>query len=252
MTRALIVGNWKMHGDGAWLDRVTAIADAAAALKGPDVALCLPATLVERAAAIAPTLAIGGQDCHWAATGAHTGGISAAMLRDAGAQLVILGHSERRAAGDDAACVAAKVAAAQDAGLRIILCVGESAADRTAGSAVARVQAQLLASLPTRVTAALVIAYEPVWAIGSGIVPSAGAVAPVVAGIRSALAGRGIGDARVLYGGSVTASTGPELLVPAGIDGLLVGAASLNPAAFAAIMATSSGLTNLDRPTAPF
>ncbi|NIJ29388.1 triosephosphate isomerase [Sphingomonas insulae] len=243
----MIVGNWKMHGDGAWLDRVAAIAGAVA-VPQIDVALCVPATLIHRAATIAPGLTIGAQDCHWAATGAHTGAISAMMLREAGAQVMILGHSERRAAGDDDAHVAAKVAAAQNAGLRVILCVGESAAERDDGAATARVRAQLIASLPERLTAGLTIAYEPIWAIGRGVIPSPVEITSVVDGIRSVLTARNVANARVLYGGSVTAAATRDLLARTDIDGLLVGAASLKPATFSEIIGAAIGLTNLDRP----
>lgn len=246
MTRPLIVGNWKMQGDGGWLDRVSAIADTAAAASAIDVAMCVPATLIHRAVAAAPALAIGGQDCHWAATGAHTGSVSASMLRDAGARLVILGHSERRAAGDSDAVIAAKVAAAQAAGLRVILCVGETAAAREAGTAVACVQAQLRASLPDRVGDGLVVAYEPVWAIGRGVVPGADEIAPVIAGVRGVLDARGAAESAVLYGGSVQAGVVRRLLGAVAIDGLLVGAASLDPATFGRIV--TEALAPADRP----
>ena len=248
MRRPLIVGNWKMHGDGEWLDRIAAIADAAAAAPMVDVAVCVPATLVHRAATRATTLAIGGQDCHWAREGAHTGAVSATMLHEAGARLVIVGHSERRAIGDDDRVVAAKVAAAQDAGLTAILCVGETAAERNAGSASTRVQAQVCAALPKSITSSLVVAYEPVWAIGRGSSPAASEITPVIDDIHTILAAAGHAQVPILYGGSVTAAIAGDILAHGAVSGLLVGTASLEPAAFASIIAAAGGHARLDRP----
>ena len=167
--RKLVAGNWKMNGTAADLAEASAIAAGAGA--GVDVALCLPATLIERAGRALPGFAIGGQDVHAAASGAHTGDISAGMLLDAGASLTLVGHSERRAAHSETnADVKAKVEAAVSAGLDVILCVGESLEVREAGEAIATVAAQLADSLPDG-AARLTVAYEPIWAIGTGKVP---------------------------------------------------------------------------------
>lgn len=234
MRRRRVVGNWKMHGDGTWLNRIDTIAAAAVAAPAVEVALCLPATLLHRAATRCPALTIGAQDCHAAAGGAHTGGLSAAMLHEAGARLVILGHSERRAEGDTDAIVAAKVAAADAAGLRVLLCVGESADERAAGDAVTAVLRQLDASLQRRRPDGLIVAYEPIWAIGRGQPPSVDEIAPVVTALARD------GDFPILYGGSVEAEAAAALLAIGGIGGLLVGGASLDPIAFAAIIAAAA------------
>ena len=175
--RKLVAGNWKMHGTSADLGEVSAVSIAAETAVA-DVALCLPATLIERAVRAAPGFAIGGQDVHQADKGAHTGCVSAAMLLDAGARLTIVGHSERREAqGEIDADVKAKAEAALAAGLSVILCVGESDSVRDAGNAVGTVCGQLNGSLPSAIESPdrLAIAYEPIWAIGTGKVPSTAA-----------------------------------------------------------------------------
>ena len=229
MRRKLVAGNWKMHGCEADLAEVSAIAGGAAAWPSVDVALCLPATLIERAARAVPGFAIGGQEVHAEAKGAHTGCVSAAMVLDAGASLTIVGHSERREAqGETDANVRAKAAAALAAGLGVILCVGESDSVREAGRAVAVVGAQLDASLPSATPGA--IAYEPIWAIGTGKVPSLDDIAEMHAALRARLraaygdAGDGV---RILYGGSVKASNATEIFGVPDVDGALVGGASL-------------------------
>ena len=234
--RKLVAGNWKMHGVAADLGEVTAVS-IAAETAGAEVALCLPATLIERAVRAAPGFAIGGQDVHQADKGAHTGSVSAAMLLDAGARLTIVGHSERREAqGESDTDVKAKAETALLAGLGVILCVGESDAVREAGQAVATVSAQLDASLPHGEGAAagvpgrLAIAYEPIWAIGTGKVPSVADIGEMHAALRGRLkvAYGEAGDAvRILYGGSVKASNAVEIFAVPDVDGALVGGASL-------------------------
>ncbi len=229
--RPLVVGNWKMNGLGGDLATVAAIARHAAALPGVEAALCVPATLIERAARRAPGLAIGAQDCHAAPAGAFTGGVSAAMLADAGARLVIVGHSERRADGDDDDAIRAKAKAAIGAGLRVLLCVGE----RDEGDGAASVAAQLTRCLP-QITGDVVVAYEPCWAIGTGRSPAVRRVVAVTRALREVVGGEG---ARVLYGGSVTPANAAAL-IGAGIDGLLVGGASLDAATFGAVLAAAT------------
>lgn len=244
MARMLVAGNWKMNGTTKDLDQVGAIA-AAAAEEQVDVALCLPATLIERAAGLVPDFAIGGQDVHAEAKGAHTGDISAAMLLDAGARLVIVGHSERREAhGEGDALVRAKAEAALAAGLDVILCIGESLAVREAGAAVATVSAQLDASLPRKTAgASLAVAYEPIWAIGTGLTPSTADIAEMHRALRQRLvaaygeAGRGV---RILYGGSVKGSNAAEIFAVADVDGALVGGASLTAADFLPIVSAAA------------
>ena len=233
--RKLVAGNWKMHGVSADLAEIAAIAAAAG---DADVALCLPATLIERAVRAVSGFAIGGQDVHSAAKGAHTGCISAAMLLDAGARLVIVGHSERRDAQHETdANVRAKAEAALAAGLDVILCIGESDAVREAGAAVATVAAQLDASLPA--TAVDAIAYEPIWAIGTGKIPSLADIAEMHAALRARLvaaygqAGQGV---RILYGGSVKASNAADIFAIPDVDGALVGGASLTAPDFIPII----------------
>jgi triosephosphate isomerase len=238
--RKLVAGNWKMNGDRAALAELDAIAAAARACPTVDVAICPPFTLVEKAASRGD-LAIGGQDCHAKVSGAHTGCVSAAMLRDVGATMVIVGHSERRAdQGETDADVRAKAEAAIAAGLIAIVCVGETEAQRDAGDAVAVVESQLAGSLPADVSAEqLVVAYEPVWAIGTGRTPSVADVAEIHAAIRARLgalpggAGQGV---RILYGGSVKPANAAELMAVADVDGALVGGASLTAADFVPII----------------
>ena len=238
--KKLVAGNWKMHGTGDALGGVAAIAGAAQSFSC-DVALCLPATLIERAVRAAPGFAVGGQDCHAAESGAHTGDISAAMLKDAGARLTIVGHSERREAhGESDVDVRAKTEAALAAGLAVILCVGESLEIRVAGEAVATVSGQLDASLPPAVEPArLAVAYEPIWAIGTGRIPSMDDIAEMHAALRGRLvvaygeAGRQV---RILYGGSVKASNAAEIFAVQDVDGALVGGASLKSADFLPIV----------------
>jgi triosephosphate isomerase len=233
--RPLVAGNWKMNGlrgSRAELDRIVAGAGPVSAKA--DLMICPPATLVAAfaQAAASSQVAVGGQDCHAQASGAFTGDISAEMLKDAGATAVIVGHSERRTLHKETdAEVNAKAQAAWRAGLTAIVCVGETRDEREAGRALAVVGGQLKASLPDGCTAAnLVVAYEPVWAIGTGLTPTAADVAEIHRSIRQALtarfvaAGAGI---RVLYGGSVKPANARELLSVADVNGALVGGASL-------------------------
>jgi len=238
--RKLVAGNWKMHGSLAQLMELTEIGAAAQANPGVDVAICPPFTLIGPAAARAQ-VTIGAQDVHPNDKGAHTGDVSAAMLKEAGATLVIVGHSERRADhGESSALVRAKAEAAIRAGLIAIVCVGETEAERDAGRAVQVVEEQLDGSVPPAATAAtLVIAYEPVWAIGTGRTPTPVDVAEMHAAIRARLAGLLRGDAeqvRILYGGSVKSSNAAELMAVANVDGALVGGASLAAADFVPII----------------
>lgn len=239
--RKLVAGNWKMNGSLGALAELDAIAAAAKEQGSVDVAVCPPFTLIAPAAARQPDLAIGAQDCHGEPKGAHTGCVSAAMLVEAGAQLVIVGHSERRADQHETdAEVQGKAIAAIAAGLTAIVCVGETEAERDAGRAVAVVEGQLDGSIPRGDAAAtLVVAYEPVWAIGTGRTPSTADVAEMHAAIRARLtlllgaAGAGV---RILYGGSVKPDNARELLSVADVDGALVGGASLTAAQFVPII----------------
>ncbi|MDZ4309192.1 MAG: triose-phosphate isomerase [Cypionkella sp.] len=240
--KKLAAGNWKMNGNRAALAEVTALL-AAHPAPACDMLLCPPTTLLAEMAALAAgsALHVGGQDCHPNASGAHTGDISAAMLVDAGASHVILGHSERRADhGETDALVLAKAEAAIAAGLIAVVCLGETEAQRDADETLAVIGAQLDGSVPHNATAAnLVLAYEPVWAIGTGRTPTLEQIAEVHAFLRTRLTGR-IGTAaagvRLLYGGSVKPSNAAEIFAVPDVDGALVGGASLKAADFGAIV----------------
>ncbi len=241
MRRKLAAGNWKMHGAAAALSEVEALR--ALDLPGIDMLLCPPATLIHRMAQVLAGggIAVGGQDCHAAASGAHTGDIAAPMLVDAGATHVILGHSERRADhGESDADVRAKAHAAWDAGLIAVICLGETLAQREAGETLAVIGAQLEGSVPNGATAhRLVIAYEPVWAIGTGLTPSTAQIGEVHDALRAALEerfGEAVGSAtRLLYGGSVKPGNAAEIFAVPNVDGALVGGASLKAADFGPI-----------------
>jgi len=243
-TEKLIAGNWKMNGLGGSLGEVealrAALAEAAPACR---VALCPPATLIERMArAAGEGIEIGGQDCRAESHGAFTGDVSAAMLRDAGATLVILGHSERRQGhGETDAVVAAKAEAALSAGLEPIICVGETLEQREAGRAVEVVRGQVMASLPAILAekGAFAVAYEPVWAIGTGLTPSLEQIEAVHRAVRAAMIERlgPAGAARpILYGGSVKPDNAREILAVPEVGGALVGGASLKAADFLGIV----------------
>ncbi|GAB4354626.1 MAG: triose-phosphate isomerase [Oricola sp.] len=233
-----------MNGTAASLDEIR---DVCAGLDAEDTLphetlLCVPATLIERAAGVAAesALAIGGEDCHAAESGAHTGDVSAEMLADAGATAVIVGHSERRTDhGETDADVAAKAKAAWRARLTAIICVGETREEREAGRAEQVVGTQLAGSVPDAMTAATtVIAYEPVWAIGTGLVPSSDDIEAMHAFIRKTLTdrfGSEGAEVRILYGGSVKPSNAAEIFQIANVDGGLVGGASLKASDFLAI-----------------
>ena len=244
MPAPLIAGNWKMNGLAAQLAEAASLARALAeAPARARVALCPPATLVWRMSqALAESaVLVGGQDCHPGTAGAFTGDVSAAMLADAGARLVIVGHSERRAAyGESDALVAAKALAAARAGLEPIICVGETLDERKAGKALDVVTGQIAGSVPKDLAeVAFAVAYEPVWAIGTGLTPTVAQIEAVHAAIRQALvaglgeAGRG---APILYGGSVKPDNAAEILRAAEVGGALVGGASLKAADFLAIV----------------
>jgi triosephosphate isomerase len=233
--KPLIAGNWKMNGLTAALgevERLGALLKDAPAREDSDVAICPPATLLRAMSAKASVLGIatGGQDCHAEASGAHTGDVSAEMLKDAGAAYVIVGHSERRADhGETDAMVRAKAGAAIRAGLTPIICVGETRTEREAGAAEAVVERQLAGSVPDG-DAEIVIAYEPVWAIGTGLTPTSEDIAAMHATIRlllvARLGGRGEGT-RILYGGSLKPGNAGEILAIENVDGGLIGGASL-------------------------
>lgn len=246
MRRKLVAGNWKMHGLKADLGEVRAIA---AAVPGEvDAALCVPFTLIAAAADAAGNLPIGAQDVHEDEKGAHTGCISAAMLIEAGATLTIVGHSERRADQHETdAQVKAKAEAAHKAGLRVILCIGETLEERDAGQAEAVVTGQVAASLPADASADwLALAYEPVWAIGTGRTPTEADVAAMHGAIRAKLRELMGGEAerlQILYGGSVNGANAAALLDCADVDGALVGGASLTAEKFVPIIEAAASLS---------
>jgi triosephosphate isomerase len=237
--RPLLAGNWKMNGLAASAGELTKIIAGAAGLLRADVLICPPATLVASFAALARgRIAIGGQDCHAEPSGAFTGDIAAEMLKDAGASAVIVGHSERRQYHHETdAMVRAKALAARRAGLVAIVCVGETRAERDAGKAHDVVGAQLAGSLPEGL-ADFIVAYEPIWAIGTGVTPTLADVTAMHRFIRNRLVerygetGQGV---RILYGGSVKPANAKELLSADNVDGALVGGASLKADEFLAI-----------------
>jgi len=238
--RQLIAGNWKMNGTGASLAELSAIREAKPA--NADILICPPATLIARAVWTAKgDVPIGGQDCHAQASGAFTGEVSAEMLKDAGAVAVIVGHSERRQyCGERDADVAAKAQAAWRAGLLAIICIGETEAERLGGEALDVVARQIAGSVPDGAVAAnTTLAYEPVWAIGTGRTPTNAEIAQMHGHIRAELAKR-FNDAaamRILYGGSVKPGNAREILALGDVDGALVGGASLKASDFLAIAA---------------
>ena len=242
--RKLVAGNWKMNGLKASLSEVRAMVEGAKALPGVDLAICPPTTLISTVAGAleGSAIGLGGQDCHADRSGAFTGDISPEMLADAGAGFVIVGHSERRAGhGETDAVVAAKASAAYRAGLTPIICVGESLDQRDRGETLAVIAGQLAGSIPdAAATTPTVIAYEPIWAIGTGRTPTTAQVAEVHQAMVATLeqrfgaAARGI---RLLYGGSVKPENARELMHVPGVDGALVGGASLKANDFLKIAA---------------
>lgn len=244
--RKYIVGNWKMNGTSAELAEIEAIfAMAKSYAPAVDSALCLPATLISRAATLLPDFSIGGQDCHFNVSGAHTGCVSATMLADAGAKLTLVGHSERRADQHDSdADIRGKAEAAEATGLKVILCVGETLDQRDAGQALEIVLGQVEKSVPDSCTSKwLSIAYEPVWAIGTGRIPEDTDVAEMHGAIREQLVSRFGADGEniaILYGGSMNGDNAAMLLAIPNVDGGLIGGASLTAAKFEPILAAAA------------
>jgi triosephosphate isomerase (TIM) len=240
--RPLVAGNWKMNGLRACVAELAEIVRGANELASTDIIVCPPATLIAEFAQVAgdARLRIGAQDCHPEPAGAFTGDLSAEMLKDAGASAVIIGHSERRIYHKETdAQVRAKVLAARRAGLLAIVCVGESQVERESGSALAVVGAQLDGSLPEEMRVDnLVVAYEPIWAIGTGLTPTPADIAEMHGFVRERLMSR-FGETtrgtRIVYGGSVKASNAKVLMGVADVDGALVGSASLKAQEFLAI-----------------
>ena len=245
--RPLIAGNWKMNGlaaDGVALARAVAEGAAKTAL-GCDLLVCPPATIV---ALVADTLkgtvvAVGGQDCHPKVSGAHTGDVSAAMLKDSGSLFVIVGHSERRADhGESDALVRAKAEAVRAAGLTPIICIGETAAQRDSGETLAVLTRQIVGSVPAGLAAVdFIVAYEPVWAIGTGRTPTLVEIGDAHSHIRAELVrhlGVGATNTRILYGGSLNPANAKAILAVSGVNGGLIGGASLKAPDFLAIAAS--------------
>ncbi|UWQ03626.1 triose-phosphate isomerase [Aliiroseovarius crassostreae] len=242
MRRKLAAGNWKMNGLGSNLAELEKLS-AHHATPSCEVLICPPATLISRARdAAGSQIAIGGQDCHAASSGAHTGDVSAEMLKDAGASHAILGHSERREDhGESDTDVRKKASAAIAVGLKVVICVGESLEEREANNTLDIIGGQLAGSIPDEVTGEnLVVAYEPIWAIGTGKVPTLDQIGEVHDFIRSRLErrfGEGVGrSARLLYGGSVKPDNAGEIFAVSNVDGALVGGASLKADDFSAII----------------
>ncbi len=241
MRRQLAAGNWKMNGTLDSLGEIKALSTIAKA-SNCEILICPPATLIHSASTISTDIAIGGQNCHIAPNGAHTGDISAQMLVDCGASYVILGHSERRADhGETDMDVRAKTEAAWAAGLTAIVCIGESLAEREAANTIDIIGGQLAASLPDKATGEnLVIAYEPIWAIGTGLTPNLDQIGEVHDYIRSRLErryGADVGGAvRILYGGSMNPKNAADIAQVPNVDGGLVGGASLKAADFSRVI----------------
>ncbi len=243
MRRKLAAGNWKMNGTSDALAQLNALRKAHPT-PGVDVLICPPATLISAAVVTAADhpLSIGGQDCHMAETGAHTGDISAAMLKDAGAAYVLTGHSERRTDhGESDEMIRNKTKAAHAQGLIAVVCIGETLKEREAANTLDIIAGQLAGSLPDVLTAEnTVIAYEPVWAIGTGKVPTTNQIGEVHDYIRTKLEqryGAGVGKSiRILYGGSVKGSNADEIFAVSNVDGALVGGASLKAEDFSPII----------------
>lgn len=241
--RKLVAGNWKMNGSIAALRELVPMAEAARRATGVDVTICPPFTLIAPAVTrAAGALSVGAQDCHPAQSGAHTGCVAVGMLKEAGARLTIVGHSERRADQHETnEEVRAKAEAALGGGLDVIVCIGESEAERAAGDHLAVVTRQLRASLPEpRGPNELIVAYEPIWAIGTGRTATPADVAEMHHALRRTLAetlGEFAGsNVRILYGGSVKADNAAELFAVPDVDGALVGGASLTAAQFVPII----------------
>lgn len=239
--RFLIAGNWKMNGSRPMLAELDGIAKAAAEFAQVDVAIAPPFTLLSEAAPRAGKVMIGGQDCHQAEKGAHTGCISAEMLVETGARFVICGHSERRAEfGETDALIQAKATTAQAAGLVTIVCIGEDEDERDEGRAVAVVAAELDGSVPPASTAGnLIISYEPAWAIGTGRTPTTAEICEMHGMIRAKLIqmlGEEGGKVRILYGGSVTAENAAPILACPEVNGALIGGASLTADKFVPVI----------------